>query len=339
MPSPLHRQLLSALAFVAVGLVLNAAVATVYRTFVESRTLAAKHERLFERYDGEIRVLAIGASHSVGGFDTRLTDDAYTYAFAGETYPTIFGRLRYVLNKHPEVEHVIAPLGPYYFEAREHAHPTVWIGTGEVVRYAQQGGEWWAYLKDQLRRNYFPYAGKHQRSWDWLNGAEDKVNRREPIQGFQPSFRRRSIDYLEESAEEVVATHYTGATDPIQAYFLDRIAELCAERGIRLTLVEWPATPQYFRLAEEHVDPAVQEAALASVRERIPADFIDLSTLFFGREEEVFGNADHINAVGAFEATQVILSRLGLPIRSDVEAPLDPPAHMLTEEFTTAEGS
>jgi hypothetical protein len=314
----------STAAFVAVGLGVHLALLLAYDFGVQAKTVDAQQKQYFESFEGAIRVLVVGASHSRSGFDTRLTDDAFVYAFPGEGYSMIYYRLLHALERHPEVEHVIAPIGPYYFSDRGEPYPQEWIGFREAFRYGEAGGDTWGYLKEAFRNHIFPYAGKHQMTWDFLNSGRERAARHDIVRGFQPSHIHMPPAQMRASAEEIVAAHYTGATDPIHANYLERLAALCAERGLHLTLVDWPVSAIYSRLAEGKYDPAVQAAALARARTHLPIEVVDLSTTFHSHDE-LFGNSDHVNAEGAYLATRMILEQAGLPIRADVTAPLPAP--------------
>jgi hypothetical protein len=325
----LPRAVLSAAAFVALGLVIHVGLAVAYNEGVASQTVDALMRQHFEENEDPVRVVMLGASQSRGGFDTRLTDGAFTYAFPNEGYSMYYYHLLRVLEQHPEVEHVIAPTGPYYFSDRGEPYPEEWIGFREAVRYGEAGGDPWGYLKDAFHRHLFPYAGKHQMTWDFLTGGRQRSSRNAMIRGFQPNYSSMDAARMAQSAETVVGTHYTGATDPIHARYLERIAELCAERGLRLTLVEWPLTAEYIRLAETRgmtEQGAVEEAAIEAARAHLPITFVNLREVFKDRRE-LFGNSDHVNAQGAYLATRMLLERAGLPIREDVTGPLPPPRH------------
>ena len=180
----------SVVVFLAVGLCIHLAFCFAYERIVEARTVDGRQKAYFEAFDEPIRVLVIGASHSRGGFDTRQTDDAFTYAFPAEGYPMSYYRMLHVLERHPEVEHVVAPTGPYYFSDRGDPYPEQWIGFREALRFGEAGGDTWGYLKDAIRRYAFPYAGKQQTVWDFLRGGRggEKTDRNEILRGYQPSY-------------------------------------------------------------------------------------------------------------------------------------------------------
>jgi hypothetical protein len=239
-------------------------------------------------------------------------------------------RMLHVLERHPEVEHVIAPTGPYYFSDRGDPYPEQWIGFGEAFRFGDAGGDTWGYLKDAFRRYAFPYAGKQQTVWDFLRGGRggEKTDRNDILRGYQPSYNHMGPERMQESAQTVADTHYPGrGVDPTHANYLERIAEECARRGIGLTLVNWPVTERYGRLAEGRFEPAVLEEALARARAHLPITYVDLYDVFWDREY-LFGNSDHVNAAGSYLATRMILEQAGLPINEDVTGPLPPPPHL-----------
>lgn len=328
-PRAAPRAAMAVAAFLAVGLCIHLVLSLAYERTVEARTVDGIQKAYFEAFDEPIQVLVVGASHSRGGFDTRLTDDALTYAFPAEGYPMVYYRLLHALEEHPEVEHVIGPIGPYYFSDRGEPYPEDWIGFDEAFRYGEAGGDTWGYLKDAFRRHVFPYAGKSQTTFEFTRNVEEegKTDRNEIVRGYQPNYTNMGPERMQESAQSIADTHYPGGVDPTHANYLERIAALCAERGIALTLVNWPVTERYARLADGRYDPAVMPAALARARTHLPITVVDLYDVFQDREY-LFGNADHVNAAGSYLATRMILEQAGLPVREEITGPLPAPPHL-----------
>lgn len=111
--------------------------------------------------------------------------------------------------------------------------------------------------------------------------------------------RQRVLDYLAGRAPFHAA--------PIAA--LGRIRDLCAERGLRLTILDAPVTDTYYRAMTKAVDP-VRYAGILD-RELVAHGIVplDLHALLADRHE-LFRDPDHLLEEGRRQVTALVATAL-----------------------------
>lgn len=297
------------MAFALMGLVGHAALAWVYVLALQDHK-AIRTDRLFlKRAPAHIPVLVVGDSHPRTAIDgRRLGRGVVNIASGGEHYLKTWYRVRWLLGQtHSRVDTLILPLDAASFSswhATNFAPEYVW---GRYVDYLEVGrvrGDTWAYVPRWLKASFFPYAGELRTL------AQMRSNRF----GFGEDLPTGSFGALgraeqRNQAMEQAKIHLKGADvlDPALAWAFARLVRWTADNHIRLVLVSYPVTADYYQWVERTPAPlrVRTEIALPLGKRRPDVLQLDYHDRFFGRND-LFSDPHHLNPAGRAEFTRIL---------------------------------
>ena len=274
-------------------------------------------ERQFDQVRRQITVLAIGDSHMATGFDPRVWSGAFNFALYGENYVYNYFKLRHILDRNPQVKTVLLPLDLHSFSAwraDKELLDSYWVRYANYLEIGWKSRKPFEYLGKYMRGRLFPYLGEMGavRVTPRRDRSKRPRQRSEIVQGFVVKTGTYD-ENREKLAVRRVKLHFFGhrAYDPLVAHYFGRILELCAARGKTLVLIKFPVSEPYYslatrRIARERIDSRVE----AMIKPYGNVQVFDYQKAFFGRDQELFDDPDHLNEAGARILSLDIMRRL-----------------------------
>ncbi len=305
--------------FAAIGLALILLLSAVVRQAGEK----ALQSDVF-RFDSEVTTLIAGDSHAASSIDPAIFPRSVNIAEPSENYLFTYYKLRHFLDRNPAVEKVVLSFS-YHSAARVFSERYLFderFTAQSLPRYYPLLGEEARRLVRARSRSYLVSRLKYDlglpleihRSGYLLKAALGRPLSRGDIPffgGYYPGSVSR-VRY-----EDIAATldrHYFGGArdyagaSPLMADYLQRIAELCGERGIALYLFRAPLHGEYRKSIPEAVRDDF-EALRDAVLQKNP-HVIYLDYVAFPLEAEHFGDVTHLNAQGAERLSRMLAERI-----------------------------
>lgn len=292
--------------FLLIFFSINYALSRVFleRKLGDSRTGFIDKE--FHQAASKVEVLAMGDSHASTGFDPRVFKNAFNFSLYGEKYIYNYYKLKYILQRNPQIKVIILPIDLHSFSTWQFdrfLHDFYWV---KYVNYLELG---W-YKKDlphftgkYIGGKFFPYAGEYEIVFglEAADARTRKVPQPEIFQGFilkNDTFDKRR----EKRARSRVHLHFFKQRyyDDLLALYFKKILDLCAAHNRTLVLIKYPVSKVYFHYAAKKV-PAAE--LYRKVHELIKPYrnimVLDYQRLFFANDAPYFDDPDHLNRHGA----------------------------------------
>lgn len=306
--------------FVALGLLIHVALGVGYAATVGRRHEVRRMDARWLAGPRPARVMIAGDSHARFGVEAPRLGAAINVAVPGEHYEKSMYRVPWLLDHGTRrVGAVLLPFDAASFSSFKRdafAPELLW---GRYVDYWALGrrkGALWTYGGFWAKARFAPYVGEMETVLQLATSARHFRDPRDPTQSGLGLA-------VFENGTLAARRHFAGADpfDPDMVHALRSLIDDLVGRGIRVVLVRYPVTALYARESRRlGADPALRDALLAELERPGVVDHLDFESLFF-REPELFGDGDHLNAVGKRRLTDALapeLVRLGvLP-----EAPL-----------------
>ena len=303
--------------FLGIFFLFNSALSRLYleKKLSDSRTGFIDKE--FQQYEKKIEVLAMGDSHPATGFDPRVFKNAFNFALYGEKYIYNYYKLKYILERNPQIKVIILPIDLHSFSTwqfNRFLHDFYWV---KYVDYLELG---W-YKKDLLRfigkyigGKIFPYLGEYEILFD-MPLRDSKILKVPQPEIFQGFIRRtaRFDKKREQKARARALLHFQRQRyfDELEALYFEKILDLCALFNKNLVLVKYPVSQVYFRCASEKVPVKKLYGRVGEIiKPYRNVRVLDYQRLFFENDGPYFADPDHLNQHGA--------DRLSRRIREDL---------------------
>ncbi|MRR21208.1 hypothetical protein EG827_13595 [bacterium] len=275
------------------------------------------------KLEKHINVLFVGDSHPETAFDPQRIEGSDSIAKSGENYFYTYYKLRHFLEMNHQVRTIV--LGHSYHNIANKYQESFLTGDKASASEAyfrlldeegrkslcQQGS---GYLVNILKYQYgIPLQF-------YRNSIVQKMMMGRALRRADISFYGgyNSIDRsnLEQRLiEQKVSSYfydsdgnYTG-TSPVMVEYLNNIAELCFQRGIRLYLVNLPLHQDYRKRV-----PAAAIADFTDVSASLGRKFPQITLIDWSRlnlEDRMYYDGDHVNAHGAATVSRMMALELG----------------------------
>jgi hypothetical protein len=309
-----------------IGIVLFlAANLLVYRTSGYFEKLRAYHkqvEAIFIRPD--VRVLIAGDSHfavPLNGYLDGLQDGAaYSVAFGGDGLRECYGKVRYILKRHPSIDTLIITAEPHMFgrgrlESSNRSFADLYFLSEADAVGLKKG--WLSTLMNQLplcNDDFVQYLRKV--GAEKLKSVLSKVPPRSALADrFRSTDSSGSWQRLSE-AQRMEKARATGLMDhkgvgeyeePFVWY--RRLLELATSRNVQVIGVRLPVERGY----AAEISPESISAIDTFLRRNGIARILDLRNLF--ADSAYFDDADHVDERFAGTLVSVLERRLGIQLR------------------------
>ena len=260
-----------------------------------------------------IRTLVLGDSHAYSGADPDVLGDAFNFASSGENAAQTFGKLRWVLAAAPTVDVVVLPVDLHSFatfRARRFDRPALWDRYVDWAEVGRTTGDPLSFL-GLAASAHAPYvSGADDALLALTPGTGSATNRGSRLRdGFRP-FDDSFADHP--AAAQRAATRARNMLEggdpfePVSFEYFRRSLELCADHGVRVALVRYPVSEEYWREAVQKVDPEAFYARVQETARRYAGTrLFDHHADYFGRNEKL-RDPDHLNAKGAAEFSSAL---------------------------------
>lgn len=266
-------------------------------------------DRAFLARTAPLRVLVMGDSQPFMGVEATQLGEAANVSALGEGYMLNYWRLDRYLRKRPDLcDGVVLGVNMHSFSSGW-GQFTASFSRGRFVNYlelARVRGDCAGVLGEYFRYRGAPYAGA-------LSTLAPHLSPKPRLMGIANWYRAFALTTAKPArAARRAEEHYGGQVWPAktQEDYLRALLDLCRTRGIRPVLVRYPVTREYQEAAQSYVDAEAYEAIVRGVLADYPeALFLDYATTF-EQTPLVFGDADHLNALGRRHFTAMLRADL-----------------------------
>lgn len=254
------------------------------------------------------RILFVGDSHIAQGVDDSVIPGAYNSSVSADTYLSAYLRLKLLLRDNPQIESVFLGVSPYSISRGSDEtlfRPS--LVTMKVPYYLPHFGaeEWRLYLtrapKDFLRA-VFLSPSAYLRSSKLTNKKYFKK-----LGAFNPR-ERCSLEMAIAASDTLEKPLFWGCKSELD--YLEKIRELCEQRGVRLVFLNTPIFHAERYLNLDHY--------YSTLRERFPNvelwDYMNLDVPDNCRED-----INHLNAFGAKRFAHLLAERIAEERRETAE--------------------
>ncbi|HTX68114.1 MAG TPA: hypothetical protein VMH50_03075 [Thermoleophilia bacterium] len=263
------------------------------------------------RLDASVTTVIAGDSHTETALDDRAIPGAVNISRPAEHLLFTFEKLQLVLPRNPGVRTVVLGLGFHnfsaFFERFGRRRAVVRLSYQDAFPTLDAEARWFLLLHDPA--GLLLWAGAIVRS----EAAGLLHAERYADYGFWGHpYRSEGSDLSDTAVAGEIALHFYRGRDRLQAFasregpYLDRIVRLCAERRVRLVLINTPLNPRY---AERVPPPFVRryDDALRPIRAAGVA-LLDYHALAL--PDDWYGDGDHLNARGAASFSRMVAADL-----------------------------
>ncbi|MBI4847226.1 MAG: DUF1574 family protein [Nitrospirae bacterium] len=274
-------------------------------------------DRDFYRYDNKI--LMLGDSHSMTGLNSEIIGDAFNFSSGGANYMKTYYKLKYILNDKPRrFKVLIIPFDLHSFASNRSDVLMDSYYWKKYVNYWELGlrkKNLPAYLTEYLRGNYFPYAGEFGNVYLYFKDGQQNVGKekyRKVIKGYMIDDENYSKKDKMKLARTRTEEHFKGtkSVDEDLVFYFNKIVSLASGHGIKIILIKFPITDEYYSIASEMMQVDKYNAQINSLVEGKPDMFLwDYQNFFFDKDY-LFSDSDHLNTAGATEFSNIIKDRL-----------------------------
>jgi len=260
----------------------------------------------FYKAEKKIKVLAMGDSHVATGFDPRVFKNAFNFSLYGENYIYNYYKLKYILQRNPQIRVIILPIDLHSFSswrADRFLFDFYWV---KYLNYWEVG--WYKkeilkFFSKYINGKFFPYKGEFE---TFFNLPPQKIRkRRAPMPKIFQGFVLKTETFhhnRDKRARQRVRLHFYKHNyfdDEIAHYFKKTIV-LCAQKKKTLILVKYPVSKIYFLYASEKIPVnSLYKRVRSIIRPYGNVWILDYQKLFFENDKFYFDDPDHLNQKGA----------------------------------------
>lgn len=247
-----------------------------------------------------------------------LISNSFNATSLGENIIQTYYRLRYYLEEDQlDIRVVMLPVDLHSFSSyrMDRFSPLdYWRKYINFLELGETKYEVPKYLQDRLL-GQFSYYNDITNTIDLIKvraGFEEGED--ELIRGFKVGVH----DNVEKSellndARSRVRLHFNGADpfDPDAAEYFSRLLDLLDDHHVKAVLIAYPVIEDYYRIAGKQIDIPAYYADLQDLLYGRPASYplLDYHDVFWGHDQ-YFSDADHLNATGANQFTELLAKDL-----------------------------
>lgn len=283
-----------------------------YNKFVLPRTALQRSDNQFYEYKGDTKILFVGDSQVQRGLNPLMINNSFNFASADEDYIENYYKLKATLDiKDFKPEIVILPVGLHSFSSRRAIHfnnEWYWkryVDFDELSTFSDDVSP-----TERKLKAIFPVIGNGLDFLSILVEGKSKL-----VKGHKMTYGDFSTleDKSEEASRRVVLylKDYEKPNGVLLIYF-QKILDLAKEKKIKVVLIKFPLTEEYYRIADEYLSGKQTDYQTDYYRtiKNITAKYDNVYTLDYQRiffnNASLFHNSDHLNSVGAEIFSQLI---------------------------------
>ena len=288
-----------------------------YKFNIYNNTDNARKERQFVEYNGELKYLFLGDSHSQNAIDPSIIGNSFNFASANENYIQTYFKLKGTidqLGKKPET--VVLAIDPSCFSSfrtGRFINPSELLTFHdylEISRYTKD----LSYLRTWVQYAFFMYAGNYT-----LINRFFKVKQNKSYSNMKLGFkgRRGSLsDYIDIpktclKKSELYLKGYN-SFDPVLVEYFEKILDYCKEKDIDVYLMKLPMAKEYIKACNTFFSVDDYYKKINKIAENYSSvkQIFDYQGYFF-EEEQYLRNPDHVNTEGARLFSKMLAKEFG----------------------------
>jgi hypothetical protein len=312
-----RKYLFEALLFLLIFSLINYGFIYIFKKerLKNSRTGTIDHQ--FHEVEKKINVLAMGDSHVATGFDPRVFKNAFNFSLYGENYIYNYYKLKYILQRNPQVRVVILPIDLHSFSswrADRFLFDFYWV---KYLNYWEVG--WYKkevlkFLSKYINGKFFPYKGEFETVFHLPPQMER--NRKVPLPKIFQGFILKTENFHQnrnERARQRVSLHFYKHyhLDDELVHYFKKIIVLCSQKKRILVLVKFPVSKIYFQYASKKIPVDIIYKKVQSIIQPYRnVRVLDYQKLFFENDGIYFDDPDHLNQKGAKVLSEKIREEL-----------------------------
>ncbi|MEA3444497.1 MAG: hypothetical protein U9R19_07185 [Bacteroidota bacterium] len=286
-----------------------------YKVLVYNRTDNGRKEKQFSQYQGELKYLFLGDSHSQNAIDPSIIGASFNFSSANENFIQTYYKLKRIIKSlDKNVEYIVLPIDPSSFSSfrtGRFIYASTLITFSDYLEIAIHERDP-SYLRTWLDHNVFMYAGKYT-----IINRLRKVNRERNFSKMKFGFKGRDgmlSDYIDVKAEcERKVQLYLGGQeyfDPALRDYFIRILEFCQDRGIGVYLMKMPVAKEYVDACNNlfSIEDYYNEIYKIADEQKSVVKFLDFQDYFFDNQQYL-RNPDHVNLEGAMVFSRMLAGK------------------------------
>lgn len=274
-----------------------------------SKEFPVKRDRAYRDQSG-IRMLLVG--NSLVQLDIEAIEGTYNLASFDESYSTTYYRLREVLGEGEQpIETVLMHLSLHSFRSLRpvDTQQDYWAQIVDYPDLIRTTRNPIPLIRDAIRFREFPYTGGITQLLDYCE-SRTRAATEARIAYVTRDFSQATDQFTQAVASVNRLLVVERTIDETAADYFSRIIELCAERNVRLVLVQFPITRIHHEAIARHVDldgwQRVVDERLTGADHVEVLDFMDL----YFDDYSKFMDPLHLNGQSKREFTDVLLNEL-----------------------------
>ena len=287
-----------------------------YKEHIFSRTDNGRKEIQFDNYDGTLKFLFIGDSHSQNAINPEYIANSFNYSSALENYVQTYFKLKGIVNKlnrHPE--YVIIPIDITSFSsfrAERYRNLSQLLGLKDYIELAVN-------LKDPKFLNYwvtnklFMYGGNYETVFRYF--ATIRTNK---FTDMKLGFKGRqgdltTSDDIAIECSDKASLYLKGSDpfDPVLKMYFEKMLSFCDQNNIKVILMRMPLATEYQKACNKFFDVDNMYEKINVIASRHPSVYgtWDFSN-YFRIDQSNFRNPDHLNIDGANKFSTMLGEKL-----------------------------
>ena len=320
------KKALNAVLFLAILSVLHFLFSKIFAyTVISSHRLVTTTNTLIKQAkEGRIEILVLGDSHPGTAINPlRFDRKLVVWTSGGERYYQNFYKLRSFLTSFGKPEVVILPLDFHSFKsnALNTRNDFFWVNHMDYREFGSKLGKKTRYLGKYVKGRFLPYAGESELIYQWvLRGfKKPKKNLLAPslgdkIKKSNSGGKRQKIESPRGNPSAAVRKRMAAAKrraklgfykantfDPVKVDYFKKIMTLCRKNSIKLLLVKFPVTAEYYRCVSGNfldIDKYYKKIGALIPKSYKDVYILDYQKIFFNRPH-LMKDPDHTTAEGA----------------------------------------
>ncbi len=301
------------ISFFLLFLAINWLLHHLYKIKIYDRTDNARKELEFREYNGNLKYLFMGDSHSQNAINPVIIGNSFNFSSANENFIQTYFKLKAVVNdlgKNPEF--IILPIDPSgfsSFRSERFINPSELLTFSDYFEIAVEEKKP-AYIRTWLEEMFFMYVGKYNTVHRFL-----RVQREKDFSTMQLGFKGRAGDLTEAAdiqkvCEKKAELYLAGQDhfDEVLQHYFEKILIFCNDHNINVYLMKMPMAREYIHAVNQMFPVNDYYAEIYDIAGRYQSvkHIFDFQDYFFD-QQYYLRNPDHLNYEGAKIFSEMLL--------------------------------
>ena len=308
--------------FVVLFFILNYLVANVFTNTIMSFSQYNRQDKEFFSSHDDLHYLIMGDSHSEAGLNPEIIGSSYNYSSPAENYIHTYYKLKYILNNSSrKIDTVILPIDLHSLSSyktdrviimnQHYLDSYYWLKYIDCIEVGFYKGKLLHYMVDYFIARFFNYAGKMNNVFEYFFNEQKVVPLIKGFTTFEGDYNHAK-EKDPTRAKRQAAFHLKNCDyfDRDLVFYFKNTIELCHRNGIKVILVKYPVTRDYYVHASRFIPIERLSQKVDALITKYPGiPILDYHSVFFNHNE-LFLNSDHLNYQGGCKLSRIIKKRL-----------------------------